>query len=237
MTDHVLWLSLRPADQSAILREELWGQLVTWCHARSLFIGGLLEGVVVYAPVAPITHLQYRQLRAWLQGRAEIYDFQMELKEVSTLHGLGAKAACIEAVSQAQEFLAERMTGCAMSLAGITAALGQRWQASVIAGGTSLELRMPHVQLQLSVSRMDRAPPPEFERFANKRLRLSDIEGLIPALMTLHWHQLEGVSDLSVGEWVAENRGWRINLCADPGSSLDHREVMRRWMEWLCAGG
>ena len=54
--------------------------------------------------------------------------------------------------------------------------------------------------------------------------------------MALHWHELESASDLSVGMWLAEYRDWRINLCADPGSDLDHREVMRRWLAWLCAG-
>ncbi|MGH6639669.1 MAG: hypothetical protein ACREBY_13845 [Polaromonas sp.] len=235
MMDDILWLSLRPTDSSAMFREELWGQLVSWCQARSLFIGGSLEGVVVYAPVAPITHLQYRPLRAWLQGRAEIQDFQMEMTEVSALYRLGGQLAGIEAVSQAQEFLAQRMAGCALSLAGMTAPLHQRWQTAAISNGISLNLSMLPAQLQLFIGRRDRAPEPAFERFAGKALRKSDLEGVIPALMVLHWRELESTSDLSVGMWMAEYRDWRINLCADPGSDLDHREVMRRWLAWLCA--
>ena len=236
MIEDILWLRLRPSDPSAILQEQLWDQLVSWCQARQLFVGGGVEGAVVYAPVAPMTQLQYRQLRAWLQGRAEIQDFQTERMEVSTLYRRGGQSAGIEAVSLAQEFLAERMARCALSLAGITAAFHQRWQTAAISNGISLNLSMLQAQLQLFIGRRDRAPEPAFARFAGKALRRSDLEGLIPALMALHWHELESASDLSVGMWLAEYRDWRLNLCADPGSDLDHREVMRRWLAWLCAG-
>lgn len=236
MTEQILWLRLRPTDQSALVREELWGHLLSWCLARSLFIGGSLEGVAVYAPVVPLTRPQHQQLKVWLQGKKDIQDFQMEVRDAGALHSLVAKAAYVEAVSQAQEFLAERMACCALSLAGATAAPEQRWQSSLSVDARMLELRLPRVQLQLGISRLDRTVAPELERFANRRLRLGDLEGLIPAVIALHWHQLEGVSDLSVGEWVAEHRGWRVNLCAYPGSGLDHREVMLRWMEWVCVG-
>ncbi|MGH8435566.1 MAG: hypothetical protein ACRERX_14080, partial [Pseudomonas sp.] len=102
--------------------------------------------------------------------------------------------------------------------------------------GISLNLSMLHMQLQLFIGRRDRAPELAFERFAGKALRRSDLEGLIPAMMALHWRELESTSDLSVGMWLAEYRDWRLNLCADPGSDLDHREVMRRWLAWLSAG-
>ena len=236
MTEPILWLSLRPADQSPLSREELWGHLLSWCLARSLFIGGSLEGVVLYAPAAPVTRLQYRQLKAWLQGRKDVLGFEIKLREVSALHGQIAQAAYIEAVSQAQEFLAERMAQCALSLAGVSAPLDQRWSPSLSADGASLTLRLSRAQLQIGISRLDRAPAPELDRLSNRRLRLMDLESLIPTVIALHWRQLEGVSDLSVGEWVAEHHGWRINLCADPGSGLSHREVFLRWMEWICAG-
>lgn len=236
MNEQILWLNLRTASQSIVLREELWDDLLTWCLARSLFIGGSLDGAVVYVPGELMSRLLHRQLKAWLEKRADIHDFAMEVMNVSSLHSPMAKAAYIEAVSQAQESLAERMAGCALSLVALITPLDRRWLTSMSAGGTSLELRLPRSQIQMGISRLDRTPSPELDRLANQRLSLVELESLIPVVVALHWYQLEFGGDLSVGEWTAERRDWRINLYADPGSRLDHRDVMLRWMEWVCTG-
>lgn len=231
-------------DNLSQIEAQLWDPLVKWCEARCLFVGGSLQGAVVYAAIAPLTPQQYRRLRAWLIGRLKTWlqaneklgDFQMEMTEVGSLHLLGVSLAGIEAITQAQERLALHMADCALSLAAMAIPMRQRWRPSLSPQGDSFDLSLARTQLQIFISRQDRGPTAVFERYNGQTLGRDDLEGLIPELLSLHWRALESASDLSVGEWAAEHRDWRLNLCADPGSRLDHREVMRRWLVWLSAG-
>ncbi|HYW57039.1 MAG TPA: hypothetical protein VE934_08760 [Polaromonas sp.] len=235
MKEQVLWLSLRPINSSARTGEELWGQLVTWCLTRSMFVGGSLEGAAVINPDTPITRPQLRHLKAWLEKRADVHHFELTEKHVSDLFSFAAKGAYIEAVSQAQEFLAERMMRCALSLAFATSPGEWHWKPAMSPDGNTLELRLPRSQLQLDISRLDVLPEPLLHRLASGPVRLQGLESLIPELVELHWHRMEAIGDVPAGEWLAQSRGWSLSLQAISGSALDHREVMLRWMAWVCA--
>ncbi|MEO8388003.1 hypothetical protein [Polaromonas sp.] len=251
MTANVAWFSLhrsdvqrKATDATSQMEYQLWDVLVNWCEARSLFLGGSIDGAVVYAALASLTPQQYRALRAWLMAwlnawskdGQETWDLRMQMTEVSSLPLLGGHLAGIEAVSQAQEFLVQRLAEGALSLAGIAIPLQQRWRSALSPLGDSLELRLARLELLLFISRNDQGPSAVLGRFNGQSLGRGDLEALIPELLSLHWRELKSAGDLSVGEWTAEYRDWRLNLCADPGSRLDHREVMRRWLVWLCTG-
>ena len=117
-----------PDGQSA---EVLWDELVRWCDARQLFIGGRAESALIYSPLIPIDAVRSQQLWSFLNLKPEINVFRIELVELQSLHRLSVKTAAIEAISQAQRFLAERMAECADSLAGVTYSLNNRWSATL----------------------------------------------------------------------------------------------------------
>ncbi len=101
--------------------------------------------------------------------------------------------------------------------------------------GQSLMLQSWPLQIWIAISRLDRQPAPEFNSFAQKTVELRHVEGLIEDWLGLHWNKVEFDGDLSVGQWVAERNGWRVNVYGEPGSQLTHREVMLRWMGAVCA--
>ena len=88
-----------PDGQSA---EVLWDELVRWCDARQLFIGGRAESALIYSPLIPIDAVGSQQLWSFLNLKPEINVFRIELVELQSLHRLSFKTAAIEAISQAQ---------------------------------------------------------------------------------------------------------------------------------------
>jgi uncharacterized protein YceK len=230
MTSYVLQLNIRMMKHNHEAEALLWDTLVEWCHARQLFIGGLPESAVIYAALLPFTTLQRKQLERLLDQRQDIAAYRLEVAELRALYSLGLKAACMEAISQMQRFLAERMTECADSLAALAHTFGMRWKASVLDGGRCLDLQSIPTQLRISISRVDGTPAHELDRYVGRSIGLGEIEELIPGWLGLRWCELDSIGDLSQGEWVADSRGWRINLCGEPGSGLEHREVMLRYM-------
>jgi hypothetical protein len=215
--------------------EQFFDTLVKWCDERQLFIGGSLEVMVIYAPLRPMSPQLRRQLRRLIVGQAGITGCQLTVVCPSSVHSLRVKAACLEALSQAQRDLAERMADCADGLAGLMPPDPRSWKASVGRGGESLALENWPLQIWLSISRLDRAPAPEFNSFAGRTLELSDVGALIPDWLGLHWSRVELDGDLSVGQWVAESNGWRVNVYGRPTQQLTHSEVMLRLMGAVCA--
>lgn len=215
--------------------EQFFDTLVKWCDERQLFIGGSLELMVIYAPLRPMTTRQRRQLRQLIESQVGVTGCQMEVVCPSAVHSLRVKAACLEALSQAQRDLANRMADCADGLAGLMPPDPRSWKASVGRGGESLALENWPLRIWLSISRLDRAPAPEFNSFAGRTLELSDVGALIPDWLGLHWSRVELDGDLSVGQWVAERNGWRVNVYGRPTQQLTHREVMLRLMGAVCA--
>ena len=69
------------------------------------------------------------------------------------------------------------------------------------------------------------------ELHAGQSFSLQRMEELIPNWLGVQWSQLEPLSDLQEGEWMATYQNWRVNLYADPSSGLDHREVMLRYVQ------
>ena len=231
MRPTVLTLNIQMKTHDAQVEESLWDSLVLWCDARQLFLGGRPENAVIYAPILPISQTQIRQLSHLLNVSPDVDAHRLEFVDAYSLYHLALKAAAVEAFSQAQQFLAERLANGADALAGLTYTLNNRWSASVTRQGTQLELRNLPSQLRVSVSRFEGIPLPDFERYAGQSFSLQRMEDLIPNWLGLHWSQLEPRSDLQEGEWMATYQNWRVNLYADPSSGLDHREVMLRYLQ------
>lgn len=223
------------ADPTTLALEQFFDTLMKWCDERLLFMGGSLEVMVIYAPLRPMTTRQRRQLRQRIESQVGVTGCQMEVVDPLSIHSFRVKAACLEALSQAQRYLADRMADCADALAGLDPSASRSWSASVDRHGASLALENWSLQIWLSISRPDRAPVPEFNSFARKTIELRDVEAFIPDWLGLHWSRVEIDRDLSVGQWVAETHGWRVNVYGRPTAQLTHREVMLRWMGAVCA--
>jgi hypothetical protein len=90
--------------------------------------------------------------------------------------------------------------------------------------GCSLEIQCPN-RLWMTIRRIDGAVDPKFKHLAEQAITVSEIEILLPDWRALIWSQIPD-SDLSSGQWMAENGDWRINIYGEPGSSMWHAEVM-----------
>ncbi|MFS2033425.1 hypothetical protein ACEN8I_05290 [Polaromonas sp. CT11-55] len=234
MTEFVLRLTVRTASRDLGRQDALWERLIQWCEPRALFIGGAPESAVIYAPLHPITARRRRELAAWLDRCPEIQTYQLKAEALSDLRSLRAKAACLEAFSQAQRYLAERMAECSDALAGLHPPASRRWRASVGNGGNCLELDSRDLGIGIAIFRSNRAPHPQFSTFSGRYLELGDLATLELDWMSLVWAQVLSDGDLSVGQWVARSQHWMIHLYASTTAPLAHREVMLRWMEAVC---
>jgi len=230
----VLTLHIQMTTHDAKAEESLRDSLVAWCDERQLFTGGRPEATLIYAPVLRITPKQIRQLRRLLDSCPDIHLYRLEFVEVNGLHSLALKAAAIEAFSQAQHQMATRMADCSEALAGLTHNLQNRWNASVTQDSKLLELRHAPAQIVVCLSHIDRISMPVFDSYADQSFSLWRMEELISNWLELHWDRVESQGDLSEGQWVAVRDDWRINLYAEPGTGLYHREVMLRYMQ-VCA--
>jgi hypothetical protein len=89
--------------------ESLWDELVQRSDQRQLFIGGRTESALIYSPLLLADAKLTQQLHSFLKLNADIHVFRIELVELQSLHRLTVKTAAIEAISQAQRYLADRM--------------------------------------------------------------------------------------------------------------------------------
>ena len=217
-------------------RDGVFDNLVTWCDTQQLFIGGSLSNAVVYAPLRPLTTQKRNQLRRLILSKPGIAGCQMQLRLLPALHYQAEKAACLEAFSQAQRFLAERMADCADALAALVPPAPKSWRASVTHGGAMLVLQHWPLQIWLAISRQEAPlasqPVPEFAAFEKQTIALSAVQMFIPDWVDLQWSKVDQhpEADLSVGRWQAQSHGWRIWVTGNPSAQLTHREVMLRWM-------
>lgn len=217
-------------------KDEVFDTVAAWCDEEQLFIGGSLVNAVVYAPLKPISPRQIKQLRKLILSQPSVVGCDMKLKLLSYLQSSPEKAACLEAFSQAQRYLAEKLADTADALARLVPVGPTSWRASVIQSGAMLLLL--HVPLQISIAlvRLDadrrEGPVPEFERFDKKIVALSDLQSFIPDWLDLHWTKIpqHPEADLSIGRWQAQSHGWQIWVTGAPVAQLSHREVMLRWM-------
>ncbi len=177
-----------------------------------------------------------KQLRELILSQPSVTGCQMKLKLLSYLQSSPEKAACLEAFSQAQRYLAEKLADTADVLARLVPAGPTSWRASVTQAGAMLLLL--HVPLQISIAliRLDadprEEPVPEFEKFDKKIVALSDLQSFIPDWLDLHWSKIpqHPEADLSIGRWQAQSQGWQVWVTGAPVAQLTHREVMLRWM-------
>lgn len=223
---------MKNADVSAT--DALWEDLVRWCDGHQLFIGGRADSALIYSPLLPVDAKHSRQLWAFLNRNPHINVFRIEIVQLQSLHRLTVKTAAIEAISQAQRYLAERMAECADSLAGLTYILTNRWSATVTKDGKLLELRNPASQLRLTLSDVNGISMPILEQYGGASFGLQRMEELTPDWLGLGWHQEVDRGAMRAGKWVATTGDWQVSLYAEPGSGLSHRAVMLRYMQ-VCA--
>ena len=214
----------------------MFDTVVTWCDAQQFFIGGSLSNAVIYAPLKPLTTQKRHQLRQLILSQPGIAGCQMQLRLLSSLHSLTEKAACLEAFSQAQRFLAERMTDSADALAALVPPTPKSWRASVSRDGAMLVLQHWPLQIWVAISQqgapLGSQPVSEFTAFEKQTIALRDVKMFIPDWVDLQWRKVEQhpEADLSVGRWQAQSHGWQIWVTGNPSAQLTHREVMLRWM-------
>lgn len=222
---------LNPEEQG-----ELLDTLAAWCDAEQLFIGGSLANMVVYAPLKPITPQQMQSLRRLILSQPGVAGCQMKLLLLSYLQSIPEKAACLEAFSQAQRYLAEKLAEGADALALLAPAGPRSWRG--LLGQDGLTLSLQHVQLQISLTLIplgadkNEKPILEFSRFDKQIVSLSELQAFIPDWLDLHWTKVpqHPEADLSVGRWQAEGHGFQLWITGLPSARLTHREVMLRWM-------
>ncbi len=217
-------------------KDEAFDTVAAWCDEEQLFIGGSLTNAVVYGPLKPISPRQMKQLRQLILSQLGIAGCQMKLRLLSYLQSSPEKAACLEAFSQAQRFLAEKLAECADALASLAPPAPRNWRASVARAGAMLILHHVPLQISLSLIRLNsdrhEKTNPEFAKFDKKIVALTDLKALIPDWLDLHWSKVpqHPESKLSIGRWQAQSHGWQIWVSGVPAAQLTHREVMLRWM-------
>lgn len=217
-------------------KDDVFDTVAAWCDEEHVFVGGSVANAVVYTPLKPISALQMNQLHQLILSQPGVAGCQMELRLLSYLQSSSEKAACLEAFSQAQRSLAEKLAECADALASLAPAGPRNWRASVIHSGAMLLLQHVPLQISLALIRPDddqrEQPNPEFAQFNRKVVALSDLQSFIPDWLELHWSKVpqHPEANLSVGRWQAQSHGLQIWVTGAPVAQLSHREVMLRWM-------
>ena len=215
---------------------DVFDALAAWCDAEQLFIGGSLTNAVVCSPIKPITLQQMQRLRRLIRSQPGIAGCQMKLLLLSYLQSASDKAACLEAFSQAQRYLAEKLAEGADALALLVPAGPRCWAASVTEGGAMLVLQHMRLQISLSLALLDtnedEEPEAGFDRLDQQIISLKDVETFIPEWLELHWIKVpqHPEAHLSTGRWQAEGHGFQLWITGIPSAQLTHREVMLRWM-------
>ncbi|MDO8772262.1 MAG: hypothetical protein Q7K57_26880 [Burkholderiaceae bacterium] len=236
MNPQVLLLRICLADASRETEAALFDALVAWGDAQTLFIGGSHASLVVYAALWPMTAQQRKSLKQLLASRLEVASYRMEVTETPDLLGPGERTACMEAISQAARFLAERVNGCADALTALALSYMQRWPCRLTKDGKWLELKNPTLKLQLAISRLDLGPDQAVEALAGRIVAFSELRSLVPDCTGLRWERVEWGGDHPQSRWSAKAEGRQISLAELPGSRLTHPEVMRRLMACICEG-
>ena len=172
MSPDLLKLRIHLKTPNVNSAEGLWDDLVSWCDARQLFIGGKAESALIYSPLLPMDAKQAQQLQIFLNKNPAIDVYRIEIVELQSLHRLTVKNAAIEAISQAQRFLAERMAECVDSLAGLTYSLNNRWSATVTKDDKLRELRNAASQLRVTLSDVNGISMPVFEQYGDESFGL-----------------------------------------------------------------
>lgn len=236
MSPHLLLLHIRLTNANPETEASLFDSLVAWGDARGLSIGGRHASLVVYAALSPMTPQQRKSLKHLLASRPEVDSYRMEVAQARDLLGGGERIACLEALSHAATFLAERINGCADSLAALALTYVRRWRAQLTQDGRWLELQSQTLQLQLAISRLDHALDQPLEALSGRQVAFSELQSLVPDWTGLHWERVEWGGDYPQSQWSTEAEGRQIHLSELPGAGLTHQEVMRRLMACICEG-
>lgn len=234
MNPQILLLRIYLADASPETEGTLFDALVAWGDAQTLFIGGRHANLVVYAALRPMTAQQRKSLKDLLVSRPEVGSFRMEVTEASELLGAGERNACMEAISHAARFLADRVNGCADALTVLALTYIRRWPCRLTRDGKWLDLKSPTLQLQLAIFCLDQGPDLAAEALAGRSIAFSEVRSLVPDWTGLHWERVEWGGDHPQSQWSAKTEGRQIRLAEMPGSRLTHPEVMRRLMACVC---
>lgn len=234
MNPQVLVLRICLADASRETEAALFDALVAWGDAQTLFIGGSHASLVVYTALLPMTTQQRKSLKDLLDSRQEVRSFRMEVTEASGLLGAGERTACMEAISQAVQFLAERVNGCSDSLTALALTNIRRWSCRLKKDGKWLELKSPAIQLKLAISRLGGDPDQAVEALAGCSVAFWELRSLVPDWTSLQWERVVWGGDGPQSQWSAKAEGRQISLAELPGSRLTHQEVMRRLMACIC---
>lgn len=100
--------------------------------------------------------------------------------------------------------------------------------------GSGLEIQCPQ-RLWMDIRRLDGRVEPGFARLDGREITARDIGLFLLDWRALAWTRM-GNSDLSSGQWMAQDGDYRINIYGDPGSSLWHEEVMDLYRRFMGEG-
>lgn len=167
-------------------QEQAFDNIVEWCASKQLFMGGNVLNAVVYSPFGPIVDSDRLQLRGLLTSIPGVSECSMRLCWISVLHSAAGKAACLEAISEAQSYLAGKMASCAEALTGLYQTDLLNWHAWVDPDGTELILAHRPLEIGLTIGRIDGQPVPEFARFAGRTIALTNAQVFIADWLGLH---------------------------------------------------
>lgn len=87
-------------------------------------------------------------------------------------------------------------------------------------------------KLWIMLRRVDDSRVPLFARFDGQDTGTKEIATLLPNWRALSWTQQED-SDLSHGQWSAEEGDYLIFICGDPGGRAWHWEVLALWCRFM----
>jgi hypothetical protein len=139
------------------------------------------------------------------------------------------RRACLEAISQAQRHLAERMQECADSLAAFSSISASTLTAEVLEGKWA-QVRCPRRRLVINLSHVDGLLEPRLDRFRGQPIWPRDLADLIPDWPTLTWkRQPREKADLSLDQWAAASGDLRIELAQESGSN-PHEHLVKLFL-------
>lgn len=99
--------------------EALWDRLNQWCYVRLWFLGGTFDECVIMGALGPISGTQRSAFARFAQSLPKVMTVEFVDRAPTPADSIAYARACIEASSQAQRFLAEKMIECSDGLVGL----------------------------------------------------------------------------------------------------------------------
>jgi len=208
---------------------ERWSLVHQWCEDRGIYVGRGRGGAVFYAQLPDGLMPFWVELRRILLTQFAFDPVDFRVQTLAEVAAAGWSFAAVEAIALARQEGLNGLLAHAACLRDLMFREREKYRPVISQQGEWTVLRYEALQLMVSLCHKGGDSQWVGQRLAVEPEGDVHLEHLVPDWPLLQWRLLEPVGDLGHNEWVAETAEFRLQIGALPGSSLDHRKVLKQF--------